>query len=567
MEQTFKFISADSVRQILPVLPDITYLPEYALFKERYYGLHSGIGVWYNRDGKLYAAVPVQYSDNEIFISHRDYTEPYRANADITILWQDEVIELRHKFNLPFVQFRFAFPSLQPGDSGILLDRFSTFVFYIKSDESDDDLMKRFDKKTRNELRRAKSSGFTIKYSGAETLPDLLDLYYENMKRHGTPPKSDLFFQELFKCFKTRLIVITLWRDSILAGANIIICGDRNARLLLNLSKQEYWPQYVNNLLYWETIQYAMINKLDFIDLGGSANRDVTHNHFKLGFGARMVPLFGMRSGTWRRHLYAWIASKKRHLVLRLIRLKKIKTSWRVKKNESEGLNKTQDKNNQIYNNDQAVKMFMKDGLFPAEQKIVDAYLKKGMHILDLGCGTGRTTAHLFRLDDKIVGVDYSESMIKMAHERLPLIDFRVADARMLPFADDGFDAVIFSFNGLDYLYPNEERIRALTEVRRVLRKGGFFIFSSHNRFRLPVGRVRLREFIKNLIAGRLFSGYRWDNQKFGQLLTYFGSVGSGLRNLGKIGFEFSGLFGSKYGGRMMISLFESYTYYVFSKK
>ena len=190
-----------------------------------------------------------------------------------------------------------------------------------------------------------------------------------------------------------------------------------------------------------------------------------------------------------------------------------------------------------------------------------------GNTVLDLGCGTGRTTAYLSRLDNKIVGIDYSESMIKAAHERLPMLDFKVADARTLPFGNGDFDVVFFSFNGLDYLYPKSDRIQAIAEIGRVLKPDGLFVFSSHNRFRLPIGRTRLKNYIKNLIKGTLFSDYSWDYSKHGPLLTYWGSVWSEKNDLEKMGFEFMGFYGNKYSSLTPILLLESYTYYVFRKK
>jgi ubiquinone/menaquinone biosynthesis C-methylase UbiE len=56
-----------------------------------------------------------------------------------------------------------------------------------------------------------------------------------------------------------------------------------------------------------------------------------------------------------------------------------------------------------------------------------------------------------------------------------------VGDACDLSFKSNEFDAVVFSFNGIDCLYPYEKRIQALSEFRRILKPGGFFVFSSHN--------------------------------------------------------------------------------------
>lgn len=102
--------------------------------------------------------------------------------------------------------------------------------------------------------------------------------------------------------------------------------------------------------------------------------------------------------------------------------------------------------------------------------------------ILDIGVGGGRTTAHLVRLSPKYTGIDYSPRMISRCKARYPALSFEVCDARDLSrFGDGRFDLVLFSFNGLDYV-SHPERLKVLGEIRRLLSKGGAFIFSSHNR-------------------------------------------------------------------------------------
>ena len=44
------------------------------------------------------------------------------------------------------------------------------------------------------------------------------------------------------------------------------------------------------------------------------------------------------------------------------------------------------------------------------------------------------------------------------------------------------FHAVVFAYNGLDFLASEGERVAALREVERVLAPAGLFLFSSHNR-------------------------------------------------------------------------------------
>lgn len=105
-----------------------------------------------------------------------------------------------------------------------------------------------------------------------------------------------------------------------------------------------------------------------------------------------------------------------------------------------------------------------------------------GRRILDIGVGGGRTTPHLLEVSRDYVGIDYSARMIEACRKRFPSVAFRQCDARDLSAFDDGsFDLVMFSFNGIDYV-GHADRLRILGEVRRVLRDGGAFVFSSHNR-------------------------------------------------------------------------------------
>jgi SAM-dependent methyltransferase len=133
------------------------------------------------------------------------------------------------------------------------------------------------------------------------------------------------------------------------------------------------------------------------------------------------------------------------------------------------------------------------DGLWPIEEQLIRQHvLPPPASILDLGCGAGRTTHALVRGGWKTIALDLSESMLRVAHHRFPDVPLVLADAATLTFPSQVFDAVLFSFNGLDYIYPETARDQCLAEVYRVLRPGGVFIFSSHN------------------MVGAMFSGGFW---------------------------------------------------------
>lgn len=128
-------------------------------------------------------------------------------------------------------------------------------------------------------------------------------------------------------------------------------------------------------------------------------------------------------------------------------------------------------------------------GLWASESYVFQKYLSTGDSILDLGCGTGRTTYALHQKGyTNLVGVDLTPEMIHTADALAAhfgiQIDFRVGDATALTFSDSAFKSVVFSFNGIMSIPGQHRRDQALEEIRRVLRPGGRFIFTTHDRDR-----------------------------------------------------------------------------------
>lgn len=136
----------------------------------------------------------------------------------------------------------------------------------------------------------------------------------------------------------------------------------------------------------------------------------------------------------------------------------------------------------------------------------------RGHAVLDLACGAGRTTYFLHRMGARVTGVDIAANMIAAARQRFPAIDFRVGDATDLEFSDESFDVVLVAFNGLDYLYPKEARLKGLREIWRVLRPDGYLIFSHHNSAFLFFGwykgwRPRMLSYrLRSILAGTAFA-------------------------------------------------------------
>ncbi len=141
-----------------------------------------------------------------------------------------------------------------------------------------------------------------------------------------------------------------------------------------------------------------------------------------------------------------------------------------------------------------------KEGLLAAEAAILSRLGGEvaGKAVLDMGVGAGRTAPHLAAIAASYVGIDYSQAMIDRCRARYPGLDFRRCDAvRLDLFPDGSFDAVFFTFNGIDHA-GRDDRGRILREVRRVLRAPGIFVFSSHH-----LGAPRRLAFLPRFVPSR----------------------------------------------------------------
>lgn len=103
---------------------------------------------------------------------------------------------------------------------------------------------------------------------------------------------------------------------------------------------------------------------------------------------------------------------------------------------------------------------------------------RRGLRALDVGCGTGATTLRLARRPEigSVVGLEPSPAAL--AHARgIALVR---ASALALPFEGGRFD-VVTCFDVLQHLPEGGDR-RAVSELRRVLRRGGVALVRSNAR-------------------------------------------------------------------------------------
>ena len=104
----------------------------------------------------------------------------------------------------------------------------------------------------------------------------------------------------------------------------------------------------------------------------------------------------------------------------------------------------------------------------------IGALLPAGGSVLDLGCGTGVPTAKkLTESGHRVVGVDISEGMLKLARDQVPAAEFVHANFRDLPDDYGSFDAATAFFSLL--MLSRAEIENTLRKVAGWVKPGGHF--------------------------------------------------------------------------------------------
>lgn len=137
------------------------------------------------------------------------------------------------------------------------------------------------------------------------------------------------------------------------------------------------------------------------------------------------------------------------------------------------------------YSSFDVVKSYMKVGLYPAEEKLIDRFFEPGSSVLEIGCGAGRATISLCEKGYQVTGIDLIPEMIEAAKQQAKKngakVEFQVQDAVNMNFEKESFMNVFFSFNTFEQIPGKENRKKALKDIYNILKPGGIFILTTRS--------------------------------------------------------------------------------------
>lgn len=164
------------------------------------------------------------------------------------------------------------------------------------------------------------------------------------------------------------------------------------------------------------------------------------------------------------------------------------------------------------------------------------AELKKGMTVLELGCGTGEYTKEFAKEEVQLVSLDLSPEMIRVARSKTGKgVLYIVSNAEQLPFKNDVFDSVL----GNAILHHFPDLSTALQEVWRIKKQQARIVFREPNLYNPG------KFFAFGIPILRLFRKNRWSPS---EKVFSRSSIKKRLEQTGYsvLDIEYAGLVGSK---------------------
>jgi SAM-dependent methyltransferase len=118
----------------------------------------------------------------------------------------------------------------------------------------------------------------------------------------------------------------------------------------------------------------------------------------------------------------------------------------------------------------------------PFDRQLLDRFAANVRDIglaCDMGCGPGHVARYLREQGAQVCGIDLSYQMVEHACRLNPGIDFRQGDMLALEVEDETLVGIA-AFYSIIHI-PRNDVVRALRELRRVLRPGGVLLLAFHN--------------------------------------------------------------------------------------
>lgn len=147
-------------------------------------------------------------------------------------------------------------------------------------------------------------------------------------------------------------------------------------------------------------------------------------------------------------------------------------------------------KNDYLYDNYRLAEFYDDMYNYDDDFELWKEYIKPGMSILELACGSGRLTKLIVEnVNDVIVDeLDYSKEMLELLKAKIehyntkPGVQINIIEADMRDYiTDEKYDLILIPSNSLNHIEENRDMESLLHNLYKLLKPGGFLLFDILN--------------------------------------------------------------------------------------
>ncbi|MCC7429250.1 peptidoglycan bridge formation glycyltransferase FemA/FemB family protein, partial [bacterium] len=137
--------------------------------------------------------------------------------------------------------------------------------------ESEDEIFKRFEGKTRRNVKKAEAENLKFRISSEfNELKLFMGHNYHTRRKHGIPPQPDSFFEKLYKnLFKENLgAVVIISQNEVAVSSSVVLFFEDTVYYKYGASNLDFLHLRPNDFMFWELIKWSKNKNFKKINLG-----------------------------------------------------------------------------------------------------------------------------------------------------------------------------------------------------------------------------------------------------------------------------------------------------------
>lgn len=261
------------------------------------YGLTSHYFLAKNKNGECVGVLPLSRLSSRLFgdmLVSMPYFQHGGAVADNNAI-EEKLISTANNYaksaGVKHIEYRDDIPR----NNMPVLSHKANMVLTLP--DSHDSLWQSFSAKLRAQIKRPQKVSPQVIIDGKELLDEFYQVYTHNMRDLGSPAHSKALIKNILENFPQNSWLIVIRHRNQAVSAALLLGHGNTMEIPLASTLRKANPLSMNMLLYWEVLQFAILQGYSYFDFGRST-RDAGTYRFKRQWGAQPKQL----------HWHYWLA-------------------------------------------------------------------------------------------------------------------------------------------------------------------------------------------------------------------------------------------------------------------